>query len=652
MIYDSNDRQNKLSNKHTHDFLEYYCNKENDFDYAVLLNGKWGTGKTWFAKEFMKTIQTKPSTNKSDNKKEKTWFKHCLAWFKQVLNQDENTFLISLYGTDCIHSLDINILNLIAPIKKISKGSTIIKDVLKNKTGINANFNFAVRIAVKKIIKKHQTCVLIFDDIERTSIELETLFGYLSNIIEQTEYNCKIILLANEDKLQNSNSTPDKSYLAIKEKLIGKTFNIKPNFDNAFLCFLENIKDHTLKEIYIKNKSLIHQLFIESGYTNLRHVRHILEDFSRFYDVLPEDAKDKEELIVKLLTEFFVLSSELKAAAFSIGDIEKLKTQYMQESYENSINDDNTKAEQKPNIFDKYSQFYLLSLTLTTSTWCNILSNTLIVKDIEDAIYNSGYFPKKQEDWAPLCHYYKTSDVDFQEALTKTEKGLADSKYLKIEEVIQIFSIFIKLSEVKLYTKSKNDILNFFKKYIDNNQDRLWDKDKFYIENIAARYYSGREFKESNELSIFRRYLDQKQYQIIIDQGDANLIELLHKNRRLFYMQLIDDNSHDTGQRNTYNDKPILSKISPKKLVNDLNKNSKFLSDLPYTLQERYSSPKTKEFESEKQWLTDVVQELEEEAIKRKGKASGLQFEQAKNAIKNEILPKIIILPEEENYFA
>lgn len=38
------------SNKHIEEYLDDYC--ANDLnDYAVLINGKWGSGKTWFIKQ-------------------------------------------------------------------------------------------------------------------------------------------------------------------------------------------------------------------------------------------------------------------------------------------------------------------------------------------------------------------------------------------------------------------------------------------------------------------------------------------------------------------------------------------------------------------------------------------------------------------------
>jgi KAP family P-loop domain. len=41
------------SNKHIEEFLDYYLNKEQSPDYAVLITGCWGSGKTYFIRHFL-----------------------------------------------------------------------------------------------------------------------------------------------------------------------------------------------------------------------------------------------------------------------------------------------------------------------------------------------------------------------------------------------------------------------------------------------------------------------------------------------------------------------------------------------------------------------------------------------------------------------
>ena len=40
-------------NKHIEEYLDYYFDGKKNFEYAVLLNGAWGSGKTWFVKKYI-----------------------------------------------------------------------------------------------------------------------------------------------------------------------------------------------------------------------------------------------------------------------------------------------------------------------------------------------------------------------------------------------------------------------------------------------------------------------------------------------------------------------------------------------------------------------------------------------------------------------
>ena len=46
-------------NKHIEKYFDYYFDGEKNFEYAVLLNGAWGSGKTWFIKEYIQKQESK-----------------------------------------------------------------------------------------------------------------------------------------------------------------------------------------------------------------------------------------------------------------------------------------------------------------------------------------------------------------------------------------------------------------------------------------------------------------------------------------------------------------------------------------------------------------------------------------------------------------
>jgi hypothetical protein len=40
-------------NRHVVDYLRYYCDPGNSFDFAVMLKGPWGAAKTYLIKNFL-----------------------------------------------------------------------------------------------------------------------------------------------------------------------------------------------------------------------------------------------------------------------------------------------------------------------------------------------------------------------------------------------------------------------------------------------------------------------------------------------------------------------------------------------------------------------------------------------------------------------
>ena len=52
-------------NEHIEDYLDYYCNLDQSPEYAILLKGAWGSGKTWFIKKYCEKLED------NDKKKKK-----------------------------------------------------------------------------------------------------------------------------------------------------------------------------------------------------------------------------------------------------------------------------------------------------------------------------------------------------------------------------------------------------------------------------------------------------------------------------------------------------------------------------------------------------------------------------------------------------
>jgi hypothetical protein len=155
---------------------------------------------------------------------------------------------------------------------------------------------------------------LIFDDLERRKIDISNILGYINFFVEHQ--GLKAILIANEDEL-----IIHDRYNQIKEKLIGKTFCILPDFNNALSSFVESLSNEELKKFLRDNTQLIHDLYVRSQYENLRNLKQIILEFGRLFDRLPEKAQNKSKFLQDILQILMAFSIEIKRGNMLTEDI-------------------------------------------------------------------------------------------------------------------------------------------------------------------------------------------------------------------------------------------------------------------------------------------------------------------------------------------
>ena len=148
-------------NQHISDYLEYYCSLEEP-GFAVLLTGEWGAGKTWFIKN---ELEYNP-------------------------NFDPERFLyVSLYGLSSFKEIEKQFFEQLHPFLS-SKPAVLVGRVLSgflkaslkidiNKDDVDETASFQIpQINLDEFLSDAKGKILIFDDIERCSIEIDKLLGY------------------------------------------------------------------------------------------------------------------------------------------------------------------------------------------------------------------------------------------------------------------------------------------------------------------------------------------------------------------------------------------------------------------------------------------------------------------------------------------
>lgn len=332
------------SNKHIEEFLDDYLNKEQSPDYAVLITGCWGSGKTYFIRQFLE----KQGAAGKDVVKKPDWLngfeKYTVVYvslFGMKTREDINKKIERILHPK-INSKNIKYLpdaiSLVSDLAGIAVGTAVTAAMTFTTSGSAASFAVPAGVATKKasgsffkniLMKifnrkkdveyflsdfleeiKKKRLVAIFDDVERADMPLPELLGYLNEYVEHLHVPC--ILLADKEKWEEAQKCQeDKSTLhhlsSTKEKVIGKEFQIQTSFDEVWNSWF-NEGHHILSDeiyLFLKNyRDSVASIFDASKIPNFRSLKHTLFDMQRFIKNIERQYLIKPEFNSLLIADF------------------------------------------------------------------------------------------------------------------------------------------------------------------------------------------------------------------------------------------------------------------------------------------------------------------------------------------------------------
>lgn len=220
-------------------------------DFAIMIDGEWGSGKTYFWKNKIKPYIDQKNLNvlnvQADIKENN--------WISKIINQKQNSnqkvkkiksVYISLYGLENLDDINNSIfLELATPgfLSKIKNKFPLIDKIIN--AGLSAGglryFNLSsVKDELIKLIRdnkienanSYNDIILCFDDLERSKLDIEIVLGCINRYVEHNKI--KTILICNESEINKNN----KKYIKIKEKMIGFSFKYKPSLDLVIKHFM------------------------------------------------------------------------------------------------------------------------------------------------------------------------------------------------------------------------------------------------------------------------------------------------------------------------------------------------------------------------------------------------------------------------------
>ena len=492
-------------NQHIVEFLRYYLTdiKESP-GFAIMINGEWGSGKSFFVRELLETE------------------------FKGKY------LFVSLYGITKYSEIESAFFEQLHPFlasKGAKMGASILKGLLKTTLKIDLSDDGKAEgtlssqlpeVNLGEMLESSNSKFLVFDDLERCSIKINDVLGYINNFVENKGY--KAIIIANEDEIIKSNNQEGNTlkYDLIKEKLIGQTFKIKPNFSDAYDHFLKTIDLRLLTEILDEEKETVYQIFQDSGFENIRLIKHLFFDFNRFFQLIPDFAR-KDEVFSSIFKYFVCFYIEFKKGTFGL---EKMVEVIQSQAWMTSV--DTTIA---TNIKFKYSVLQPLALPFSGKELHSFFSTgTFDQKEFGEFLKTTPYyFTPQTEAWRRLMYFTELEDHEFYPLVEEVFKKLKEKAFEDPFVILQVVGIFITLSKNFDGFKYSTSIFDTAK----GNVDDLLSKQTFKIENRdwedigygGFSYFS----KDSTEFIQFKNWLFEEINRTYIKSYSQKADDLIFK---------------------------------------------------------------------------------------------------------------------------
>ncbi len=417
-------------NQHITEYLKYYLDKDHYSNFAVMLTGEWGVGKTYYIKEFIGKLEP-----------------------------DKKCIYVSLNGISNKSEIDHELFRNLHPILS-SDGfvfaGNLLKNSLKATVRVDIDGDGKSDVDIKSEIpnikisslKRLGDKFIVFDDFERCSINKVELLGYINFFVEQ--FGIKVIIVCNEDEVDNA-------YRDIKEKVVGKTLKLVSDVDSALKDFFNHgNKCHLVKSL----GGYVIDLCNDKKIINLRILFFALDEFSRVVDVMDPEYVENNYLCKALIKNTIALSYYVNSGKILAAEIPDLwKALYKEEH----------KVHDQAQRINKEFGIDLFDLVLSSKDWVDLIGDGFLEgQSINESISNSIYSRSIEIPvWDKLWDYNSLSPKNFDSLKEEVDKKIINKDFESLGEVFQIFGWYLQIIKKNISDESTVKLKNDFKIIID-----------------------------------------------------------------------------------------------------------------------------------------------------------------------------------------
>lgn len=445
-------------------------------DYALLLTGKWGCGKTYFLDKKIKKSTEKQSfiyfslngaTSISDVLDSITLE---LAYSSKILNQ----------GKDFINENQDSIENI------SGKGKALIE------IGSSIMTFFAIRKIKALVNQGDKQYIILLDDLERISenVDITDLLGAIHTKFVLN--GIKVVYIADDTEIKDS-----KKFAKEKEKYIRRTIAFASDKYTIFKSFLD--------ELHIDNNDfmLILQEVFPEEQVNLRTVKFCLDcykELEEYYETL-----SKEDFLSPDIY-FYAICQIGKFYRKGNDDKEKIKGTLGSYFIASQLkeNDKASKTE-----YEKFAETTGSKLSGTPSFIFDLIyDGTFLEDDVKQYLLK----PKFDDDPIfKLGNIQNLETEEFTDILKEIQQRLTEKKY-SVRQYGSLYNQFLPYAE-KMGLGTKYELCELMKKSIFDtaNKEDLQDTFAYWLKDDYSRLKKAHNQIEEELLSEFEKYSHEQE---------------------------------------------------------------------------------------------------------------------------------------------
>ena len=529
----------------TKDYLKRITNYIFDKRYtrALLIDGVWGCGKSFFVKN---TLIPEIEKTKINNKMTTTEVENL-----EIDNEEKyKTLLISLYGISSVENIQSAIYNTC--LEKVTEriGGEKLGPFFKNAVLFGANLlkgvgsffgvgeeanNTINQIGTGVLSPNKENTVLLFDDIERCHIDIIELMGFINNLCENNGY--RVIIIANENeiaKTENEIASAIQTQTALMD-IYGKKFITPQNNSTSQNSQIKKIaeqngnreNDDVLKKELINHREKIfeHNSLYERTREKLigltiRFESRLVEVYDNILNNTISEGKTKEYLLSKkelIVTEYEKYSHENLRTVISLFiAVESVMSELIESDNKDlvAMSKEDIKNINLDSIIDEEKEILLINLIRTSISKAEGKYVTKLEKSKRYGYVNNGIFGVEtpyfryafvDKYWESLVADREIIKYDFckriKERITSELERIHNEEHYELslfklqewyclpdEEVLDYLAKLKKeLKEKKYYPREFKDIVQIL--ICINNEDYGMFLNDYSLENNSTNNY-------------------------------------------------------------------------------------------------------------------------------------------------------------------